>query len=445
MSVMKNPKYLKPVHNTWFVEKYIPQDVRHHFIHDESSPVRLRGTQRRKFYKTTGTGDLALAEIRKKPILAKWELQIKIARQRDGGEIVDPEEEQKQLRVLFNSMGGNEAAATTVGELIFPKPELLEDPDRVDIYGQVTGRMTPTAKYVEEWVEQHQYVGSVGRASARFLKEKFCKRFPYFESIERGQLKIWIDDQLQGRNEFATKLNRRTVSKHVGWVDKLWSYCEDKYTNAPNLSVPKSIMPVPRMTKAAQSASTNATYTPFAPLECHNLLNAAIDGDDLTLADTIRVGMYTGMRLGEICKMTLDRVGSDRFIVSDAKTDSGNREIPIHKEIQQVVERLKQTSNDGYLISGLSSNNADGNRAKGMSHKFSRLKSGLGFTKKRHAFHSFRASLANRFENAGVPENFAARIIGHAVVTMTYGIYSGQIDWSKAVEAMSKVSYEKVL
>jgi len=28
---------------------------------------------------------------------------------------------------------------------------------------------------------------------------------------------------------------------------------------------------------------------------------------------------------------------------------------------------------------------------------------------------------------------------------MTYGIYSGQIDWSKAVEAMSKVSYEKVL
>ena len=53
--------------------------------------------------------------------------------------------------------------------------------------------------------------------------------------------------------------------------------------------------------------------------------------------------------------------------------------------------------------------------------------------------------MAARFESAGVLENFAARIIGHQVDTMTYGLYSGEIDWDKAVEAMSKVDYYRAI
>ena len=49
--------------------------------------------------------------------------------------------------------------------------------------------------------------------------------------------------------------------------------------------------------------------------------------------------------------------------------------------------------------------------------------------------------LANQFENAGVEEKFAARIIGHKVESMTYGLYSGKIDWNNAVAAMAKVKY----
>jgi hypothetical protein len=59
------------------------------------------------------------------------------------------------------------------------------------------------------------------------------------------------------------------------------------------------------------------------------------------------------------------------------------------------------------------------------------------------AFHSFRSTLANRFENAGVPENFAARIIGHDFDDkMTYGVYSGGIDFQQAIDAMAKVVYQ---
>ena len=55
-------------------------------------------------------------------------------------------------------------------------------------------------------------------------------------------------------------------------------------------------------------------------------------------------------------------------------------------------------------------NNKHKDRTKGIGHRFGRLKEKLGFEKKRHAFHSLRATLANRFENAGhMVEIFSSR------------------------------------
>ena len=100
-----------------------------------------------------------------------------------------------------------------------------------------------------------------------------------------------------------------------------------------------------------------------------------------------------------------------------------------------------QSSTDGYLFAELSDptvKRVKNKRYKGISQKFGRLKAKFGFGR-RYGFHSFRATLANRFENAQVDVNFAARIIGHAVPNMTYGLYSGKIDWANAVGAMEKI------
>ncbi len=121
------------------------------------------------------------------------------------------------------------------------------------------------------------------------------------------------------------------------------------------------------------------------------------------------------------------------------------RDIPIHKEVQQVVERLRQTSTDGYLISGLSDNNQIKDRAGVLVPSTGAFKSSLGFPKKEKTFHSFRSTLATRFQSSGVDELFAARIIGHAAGNMTYGLYAGDIDWDKAVAVMSKVDYQRHL
>ena len=61
--------------------------------------------------------------------------------------------------------------------------------------------------------------------------------------------------------------------------------------------------------------------------------------------------MYTGGHLNELCSLELTDVTDDRISLPDSKTDAGERDIPIHRDIQQVIERLKQTSTDGFLIS----------------------------------------------------------------------------------------------
>jgi hypothetical protein len=47
-----------------------------------------------------------------------------------------------------------------------------------------------------------------------------------------------------------------------------------------------------------------------------------------------------------------------------------------------------------------------------------------------------------QLEEAGVSENIAARLIGHEMKTMTYGLYSGGADFSAKKLAIDKVTYK---
>ena len=96
------------------------------------------------------------------------------------------------------------------------------------------------------------------------------------------------------------------------------------------------------------------------------------------LNDLIRLGAYTGCRIEELCSLKLVDVSSEAISIVDPKTPAGKREIPLHKEIRQLVTRLKDTSTDGYLISGLGFNKY-GNRSNAVGKRFGRLKRKLGF------------------------------------------------------------------
>ena len=76
--------------------------------------------------------------------------------------------------------------------------------------------------------------------------------------------------------------------------------------------------------------------------------------------------------------MKLPNVKHDRLVVDDAKSAAGNREIPIHKNIIQLIDRLVDTSTDEYLLSGLTFN-MYGDRSNAISKRFGRFKKALGY------------------------------------------------------------------
>jgi len=175
------------------------------------------------------------------------------------------------------------------------------------------------------------------------------------------------------------------------------------------------------------------------------LKEVAGEGDQ-AVYDVARVGLFTGMRIEEICQIKLEYVYDDYFEIPEAKTEAGVRIVTIHKDLKPVFDKLKKNTKSGYILDGLSSNNKYESRSGAVDKRVNKILHHLGFTSRVQKFHSLRGTLAGKFKAAGVPEATAADCIGHSITTMTYGLYAGIIDIEPMKEAMDKVKYpERVM
>ena len=84
--------------------------------------------------------------------------------------------------------------------------------------------------------------------------------------------------------------------------------------------------------------------------------------------------------------------------------------------------------------------NKYGDRSNAVGKRFGRLKNELGF-EKQYVFHSIRKTVVMILENAGVPKNVVADIVGHEKTTMTYGLYSGGLSLVVKHEVLNKLAY----
>jgi integrase len=194
--------------------------------------------------------------------------------------------------------------------------------------------------------------------------------------------------------------------------------------------------------KVARNKQERAALSPEDIAQLHA---AAIESGDQPLADIIALGAYTGARINELANMLVANVTQNKsFLIKDSKTKAGVREIPIHPAIEQLVERLKRNSKDGFLIPS-DSVNQYGDRSPALGKRFGRLKDEMGYAKGSEVFHSIRKTLITLMENAGVPEGVAADIAGHKKQTMTYGLYSAGTILDNKREAIAKAVYPGTL
>ena len=418
--------------NTYWVMKRIPKDVKSHF------------ESKARFSQNLKTSDFATAATIAEFYLVKWDYMIKMARLKNNGHIVDLENAvvvaEKSYERFGGELQGMAAASISVG-----LEQVLDDQSdskisRLKVVGEATGNLTPFAKHSDQFFDAYGYSEALAYEARRFIEIRFAKKFKYFETVTVEELKAYIKVRMDG-SDGSRAWSESSVTKNIGFIKAYWIWCLDnELITTPNVIDLPRLMQRKNKTKSQKKKTKKEANIAYTVSECWQL-HAAADRKDKKLADLIMMGMYTGCRIGELCSLTLEGVTEDRFLLEDTKTDAGDRGIPIHTDIQQMVERLKQTSTDGYLIPELSDANATKDRSKGIGKRFGYLKRSLGFKDKIYTFHSFRSTLASRFQDAGVSELYAARVLGHAAGGMTYGLYAGDLDFDEKVKAMAKVKY----
>lgn len=387
-------------------------------------PKALQAVLGLRFVKSTGTGDKRRASIIASQLVAGWKLQIEQAKGNDTGFLADA--------IQFRADIENELDAEhrdTLESVLLDRVSTLEQSQGFaqakQFYDVAMGTQTPHSLYFDNWKSQLTISQRTAEQYAKDVKV-FIEQFPVIEDVNKKDVSLWLDGLS------AKGVSRDTQLRIIKGCRNYW-----KYLSRYNI---KGMVEQPfNQVILADKGKKKAPRETFEPHEIVELWSMAKSRQEDTLADLIALGAYTGARIEELCSLMVKDVSEDVFNIIDSKTSAGVRAVPIHSHIKPIIKRLRDGSQDGYLLPNLTVGKF-GDRSNTMSTRFSKLKTkaGHGHTK---VFHSLRHTLVTTLVNAGVMEFHIADIVGHEKKGVTGNVYAKAISIDVKRVAIEKVTY----
>jgi integrase len=420
--MMQRYPFLMQQGHAWFVRMVVPPDVRH-----------LIGKS--IFKVATHERDIHRAATIAAPIIAGLKQAIDTARTTAKPPV---EVRAEEIAAQIRAMQSDDAAGAKVTRLLTevlrdhghsvtkwwqaksPQTTVLlapSDPVAQKI-ALLTGTKTPFLKHAEAWKKQvavapktrdEYWAAMVDFAAA--VKEPL-------EDLKGSHVQGWVDAVLNASDDEG--LDAQTVRKKLSGMRNYWNYLRFRGL------VPDERKPFDDRDVKNPPGRVKIEVERYEPKQVVALWQAA---DDPDLADFIKVGAYTGGRREGIARLRVADIKKDpytkvRFMHMRGKTEAGDRDVPIHSAIVDLIDRrVQQPDADGYLFASRAENQY-GLRATIIGKEFSLLKTKLGYDES-HTFHSIRHTVSHLFEAAECPEGVAQDIIGHKKLGMTYGLYSG--------------------
>lgn len=405
--------------NTWYATLHVPSDVR----------LKL-GTS--KLFKSLQTTDKRIAEQRASVIVAKWKADIQAARGNADPFISEALDWRGDLLRSENQEVLDSVLLEHVEEKIAPR---YGHEAAKSFYNIAAGNHRPLVSIIPEWKAEVSR-SLQPKTVAGMVKDvgRMVAKFPTVQDIDRKTVRAWLEGLATGPEQLSSS----SITRIVGFCRNFWRYLQEIEEASKDMDTPFVVPSFAKISKKSKAAVTSG-WVPFKPAEVMSLHVAALVKDDQQLADLIMLGAFTGARIEEICSIKVADVGEGRFNITDSKTSAGIREVPIHSALVPLIDRLKQDSKDGYLLSGLTFNKY-GDRSNAVGKRFGRLKDAQGFGAKQ-VFHSIRKTVVTLLENAGVSENLTADIVGHDKPRITYGLYSGGASIEVMREAIERIQY----
>jgi integrase len=420
---VETPVYLVQRHRVWWA------------FHDVPPKLRV-ALCRRRFWSNLQTPDRGQARILGAVCEARWLREIE--RARHGTNAADEAAVWRE-RLARVSTGEDrrviedlilDAGAARVGLLDWTQkdePGFEEEREALARWvGLATGDVVPFGERLDKYTStMRDRIEAKSLHMKRTNLDRFAAIFTTTADIQRPAIQQWIYAEAERGAARATIV--RAVSDLRGYHRYLVGV--GAASDTPD--------PFDRLTMAG---AKRVGRIPFDPLQVVQLEAKARAGEDGVLADFILLAMYTGARAEEIATLRCGHIDLARgaIAVPGTKTKAAARECPIHPAVAPTLRRLVAAANGGHLFQGLRPTQFD-DRADALTKRFRTLAKGVA--REGQVFHSIRATVCTILENAGVPENVSADIVGHEKPRITYGLYSGGTSLAVKAKALAKLAY----
>ncbi|EOV2730600.1 TPA: tyrosine-type recombinase/integrase [Salmonella enterica subsp. enterica serovar Javiana] len=266
-----------------------------------------------------------------------------------------------------------------------------------------TARVCPSLVQLrDEFIVQHndrrklstlsKYIKAVEVFTAHFR----CKDFRLHD-INRTMVTDWLD---RAKQEKASQ----RLANYLGCLSQLVALAQNRCHDAPKENIFTG--------HKLDVRHDRESYEPFSGDELAKVY-AMLDEEMKAVA---LVGMFSGMRLNEICSLQISNIktveGVWCFEVAEGKTRNAARLVPIHNRLTSLVKNLIQNNHNGFLFYHASiTERADGKRSTWHTQRFTQAKrKALGEKgSERKVYHSLRGMFISQLDRGcvdrkGVPE-----------------------------------------
>ncbi|EFD4032271.1 tyrosine-type recombinase/integrase [Escherichia coli] len=335
---------------------------------------------KRYFMKSTGTRDIRQARLFRDAIALEWTRLRNLLKPQSGSSVDQIIDELRRA-----SMYAKEAPAS-FGASVQACPSLLKMRDLYLLQYSEKRKLTTLSKT---------------NKAVEVLLTHLKKKDIQLRDINRTIVTGWLD-------KLKTERAPQTIQNYISALAQIWDLARNRYHDAPQDN--------PWRGHALEAKSSKVSYEVFAPGELAKVYDLL---DDEMKAVTA-IGAYSGMRINEICTLRESSIktieGVLCFEITEGKTKSAARIVPVHSKLIPLVKSLLKTTHSGFLFYHASiTDRADGKRSTWHTQQFTRAKrKALGeLAAERKVFHSLRHAFVQQLDRAQVPEDRIALLVGH--------------------------------
>ena len=411
---MADHRWLEQRSRGWYCVKEVPRPLR-----------AVLGKKR--FVVSLQTRDLHQAIRRRHAALADFERQLAAAR---GGTRMDTVQ-QSAAEWLTIRQATPEAERSAHLEYIADEAEAIADKHgheiAQDFFNLATGRTTPLLHYLDQWLAEGGARGPVAERTQRQYRsdlaelEAWAKASGVPPTIEAFTAKVagrFITEAM-----VATCANRKTANRKISAASSYWRWLTKRAVVEGNPWQNQSL------SKARPRDAPPTEPRPFTDAELAKLLSGKADAE---LADAIRIGALSGMRIEEIYRLTVSDCADGWFTIGRSKTAAGVRRVPIHSDLAPIIaRRTSGKALSAYAFPEAGPLRPGRERSMAISKRFGRYRIRLGVDERadgqRHSrinFHSLRRWFVTQ-ARAGFDRAVVAAVVGHEVGNLTDDVYSG--------------------